>query len=201
MTSYPFIEALFKNILLQSRAVEGRFFVSTRNAMEINSDTFAQVLTDELAQLTVKKYPVALMMPPRSRGAVKFLNDEYQAYSITLLFLKTTYYDAGGVTNPNPNTGTSTHTILQDWHDMKRAAEGFLRVLDKLTRANANLFRLSGEDKFFTPVSTVGVDRVSGVRVDFTLSLFSGCELEDYDPADISSITIPDADTHPEHNL
>jgi hypothetical protein len=86
---------------------------------------------------------------------------------------------------------------------MKRCGVSFLQVLDKVQRAKNLIndqFRLGQDSKVFDPVSNIGADRASGVRLTFTVSLFLGCELEDYNEADISSITIPAADSHPEHN-
>ncbi len=204
MRSYPFLIDLFKNVLQKSKAIEGRFYVSSNAGQEINSDVLGQVISDTLTQVQEKKYPIAMMMPPVSRGESKYNQQEFERYSISMFFLKTTYYDSQNqVSNPNPNTGTSMHTIPQDWHDMKRCATAFMRVLDKMQRSESMLsyFRLDTGEKFFKPVSNIGIDRASGIKLDFQVQLFTGCEIEDYDVNDISTITIPVADPHPEHSL
>lgn len=206
MTSYPFIKDLFTNVLQKSKAIEGRFFICPKSGNEINSDDLGQVLTDVTTQLTTKKYPLVLMMPPRSKGVIHYNQAEFKRYFISLFWLKTTYYDSNNqISNLNPNTQTSMHTVPQDWHDMERCAQSFLRVIDKLQRNGSNgllnMFRLPVLEKIFAPVSLIGVDRASGVRSDFAVDLLSGCELEDYLTEDISLIEIPDADSHPEHDL
>lgn len=205
MRGYPFITDLFTNVLQKSKAIEGRFTVSSAVGQEINSDTLGQVLTDAITQNKGnKKYPLSIMMPPVSRGEFKYNQQEFEGYAISMFFLKTTYYDSNNqIANRNQNTNTSMHTIPQDWHDMKRCAVSFLRVLDKVQRSGSmlNYFRLLSGEKIFRPVSNIGTDRASGVKVDFQIQVFAGCEIEDYDPNDISTINIPVADSHPEHQL
>jgi len=88
---------------------------------------------------------------------------------------------------------------------MKRCAQNFITVLDKFSRTQGLVktkFRLTQDrEKVITPVSNIGVDNTSGVRLDFGFSLMIGCEIEDYSEADISSITVPLDDSHPEHPL
>lgn len=197
MTSYPFISELFTNVLSLSAAIEGRFYVCPKMGNEINSDVLGQVLTDIKAP--TKKYPLVLMMPPRITGKV---NADFSNYSITLFFLKTTYYGAGS--NISSYTKTSQHTIEQDWHDMARCANAFLKVLNDLQRMKRGMlefFRMPSTERMMHPVSEIGVDMVSGVRIDFEIQLSNGCEIEDYNAGDISLITIPDGDSHPEHKL
>jgi hypothetical protein len=203
MISYPFIQDLFKNILSKSKGIEGRFYIASKGGNEINSDLLQQVLTDDVL---VKKYPLSLLMPPRSQGNYTDRAGEWEKYHFTMFFLKTTYYDSNNqISNINPNTQTSMHTIAQDWHDMKRCAVNFIRVLDKVQKSLGLIttsFRLPADSKAITPVSLVGIDRVSGVRLDFNASLFIGCDIgEDYTDSDISSITLPEGDSHPEHKM
>lgn len=203
MTSYPFIQSLFSNILQKSRAIEGRFFLCS-SGLDLNSDEMGQVITDEIKRFG-NKYPLCMMLPPKSKGDFTAKMGEWEYYNFQLYFLKTTYAAADNqIQSRNNSTGTSTHTIPQDWHDMKRAAINFIRVLSTLQRA-ANLintyFRLAPGDKYLEPVSLVGKDRVSGVRLEFAGSLFIGCEIEDYDITDLLTINIPEGDNHPEHKM
>lgn len=209
MTGYPFIEAFFRNVLEKSKGIQGRFHLSPRNGIEINSDQLGEVLQDEVKLIAGRKYPVVLMMPPRSQGRYTDKGGEWEKYRAVLFFLTTTYYTGNNqVKAPNKATGTSTHTVPQDWHDMKRCAVNFLRVIDQVQRDKdliKSTFRLGGnaqdQERMIDPVSFVGTDRASGVRLDFSFSLFTGCDMEDYNPADIDSITVPAADPHPEHKL
>lgn len=203
MTSYPFIQYLFVNILLKSRAIQGRFF-QCLTGFEVNSDEMGQVIDDSIKRFG-PKYPLAMMMPPRTRGNFSYNKGEWESHRFIIFFLKTTYADSNNqVSSRNAATGTSTHTVPQDWHDMKRAAVNFIRVLDRIQRTKNLIntsFRLDPDEKLIDPVSLVGKDRVSGVRLEFNGSLFTGCELEDYEPSDLNSIIIPEFDSHPEHKL
>jgi hypothetical protein len=203
MTSYPFIQSLFTNILMNSRAVQGRFYQCV-TGFEINSDEMGQVIEETLKPYG-KKYPLAMMMPPRSRGGFAYNKAEWERYHFVIFFLKTTYADSNNqVSNRNAATGTSRHTIPQDWHDMKRVAVNFIRVLDRVQRQAGLVntsFRLDPDEKSIDPVSAIGKDRVSGVKLEFNGSLLSVCELEDYASEDINSIIIPELDSHPEHKL
>ncbi len=205
MIGYPFIQQLFGNVLKKSKGIQGRFHFCPKHGVEINSDQLGEVLKEAGSPVQGRKYPLVLMMPPRSQGHFTNPEGNWEKYRGVLFFLNTTYYTGNNQVNaPNAATGTSMHTVPQDWHDMKRCGENFLRVLDKLQKDKdlvQSTFRLGSEEKMFDPVSFVGTDRASGVRLDFTFSLFSGCNLEDYNPDDIDSITIPVADPHPEHKL
>lgn len=207
MISYPYIQDLFTNILMKSRGIKGRFFLCPKMGTEINSDELMQVIHDLVIPARLeKKYPLALMMPPQSFGKYTDTKGEWETYRIVMFFLTTTYYSGSNQTmNPNPSTKTSTHTIPQDWHDMKRCAVNFVNVLNRVIRSEGlfnTTIRLNQErDKMITPVSMVGVDRVSGVQLEFMASLFIGCELEDYAEEDIASIEMPVLDSHPEHQL
>jgi hypothetical protein len=207
MIGYPFIEAFFKNVLKKSKAINGRFFICPRGGQEINTGDLDQVIQDLVFPATIdKKFPLVLMMPPVSEGSFTFKKQEWKRLRCVLLFLNTTYYTGTNqVKNPNKNTGTSQHTIVQDWHDMERCATSFLRVVSKLERSlnliNTYLRLEQDADKRITPVSNIGVDRASGVMCEFYVHLFEGCDIEDYDPDDIDEIEVPAEDSHPEHKL
>lgn len=208
MTSYPFIKSFFTNVLAKSKGIQGRFHLCPKYGVEIGSDQLDEVLKDEVRAVVGRKYPLALMVPPRSQGKFTDGGGEWEKYRAVMFFLNTTYYTGNNqVKAPNAATGTSTHTVPQDWHDMKRCAINFLKVLDQVQRQKGliqSTFRLGGnneQERMIDPVSFVGPDRASGIRLDFTFSLFTGCDLEDYNPADITLIIIPPADEHPEHKL
>lgn len=207
MRSYPFIAELFKNVLIKSRAIEGRSFVCPKQGREINSDELGQVIQDlVIAERLEKKYPLALWMPPTAYGVYTDPKGEWERFTITGFFLNPAYYSGINQTlSPNASTRTSTHTIEQTWHDMKRCAVNFITVLDRFSRTEGlvkNKFRIDqNREKIITPVSEIGIDKASGVRLDFAFALMIGCELEDYSESDIESITVPLDDSHPEHQL
>ena len=202
MRSYPFIKSLFTNVLQLSHGIEGRFTMSTKNALEINTDNMDQVLPDLAQPDTSRKYPLAIMPAPSSNG--DYVYSGWEEYQFIIFFLKTTYYTGGNqIASPNANTQTSTHTIPEDWHDMKRCAINFLRFLEAVIKANtlqAGTFRLQHGKQFIKPVSSVGVDRASGVMLSFKADVAIGCNIEDYDTEDLNSINIPVEDSHPEHS-
>lgn len=204
MTGYPYLEDLFRAVLGQSKAIQGRFYIASKAGHEINSDNLSQVLQQEVNPIIGNKYPLVLMMAPVSLGMYGS-EDAWDEHRITLFFLKTTYRNGdNSIANINPDTQTSMHTVPQDWHDMKRCAVSFLRVIQDL-EDNLLLrqhFILSGRSqRVITPISLIGTDRVSGVRLDFSASLFAGCDLEDYPSYDAYNIVLPAPDSHPEHNL
>src|SRR5689334_1030876 len=131
--SYSFLSNLFTSILQQSATIQGRFYVSTKSGNEINSDVLGQVLTDTVTQVQVNKYPLAMMTAPVSRGELTTALP-WQDYTITMLFLRTSYYDANGIADVNPNTQTSMRPIMKDWDDMEACANDFIQVLDKVQR-------------------------------------------------------------------
>lgn len=195
MRSYSFIESLFTGVLAKSKSIAGRFFITPKFGVEINTDDLGSVMEDVVKALPVKKYPLAIMMPPRSSGNYTDKNGEWEHYKIVMFFLTSTYYDsANQVKALNPNTQTSMQPVKKEWEDMKVAAVDFLRVLGKIERSKGlvnSSFRLGPATRVIDPVSNVGVDRASGVRLDFFVSLFLGCVIEDYTDQGISEIVIP----------
>ncbi len=202
MTSYPFIEETFKAILQHSNTIKGRFVICPRFGSEINDENFDQVLEEEVKPITKGKYPVCLGMPPVSYGNYT-KSAEHERYGMVLFFLKQTYTNADGTVQfPNLATGTSKHTVPMDWHDMRRAAVNFLRILDRLTRRSGPMKIKHDFDKTIRPVSFLGKDRLSGVRLDFSIAIeATDCETEDYSESDIASIELPATDSHPEHKM
>jgi hypothetical protein len=205
MIGLPFISELFTNILSKSKGIEGRFFYCPATGKEINTDEFDKVIDDQYAKNTDKKYPCDIMMPPVSQGSFTDAKGEWEKYQFIHFFLTTTYYSGTNqIKNVNPNTQTSTHTILQDQHDMGRCARNFIAVLNKVARDRGLIngkFRLDSASRMIRPVSGIGVHRLSGVRLDFAGSVFNGCTMEDFEEEDIDAIVIPESDSHPEHQL
>lgn len=205
MIGYPFIEELFRQVLSKSNAIEGRFFFAPKYGHEINSDELGQVITEAISLVKNKKYPLALCIPPAYTLDVG-VEDPWKLHVFRLFFLKTTFYKSDNtIANPNQYTGTSQHALMHDWHDMARCAENFIkalkRVQKRLSLQNTS-FRLSNTRRaVISPVSFIGTDRVSGVRLDFEASIYTGCDLEDYDPGDLDQVIIEVMDTHPEHKM
>lgn len=196
MISYPYIEDLFGSVLKHSKAIKGNFIVSYNSLHNLNYEDFAKLVEDKVAK-TGKKYPVAILSAPVSYPGDNL--EEFESYIFSLFFLKQTYKQGEQM---NESTATSNHKVLHDWHDMKRCAKNFILVLGEVTNdpETSQYFRLLSVDKY-TPVSMIGVDQISGVRLDFKGLLFSGCELEDYDNNVLDEFQLPVGDSHPEHKM
>lgn len=199
MLGYPYIEALFKAILSQSMVMQGRFHVCPHFGSELNTTNLEDVLKATMDDYKQKEYPLAIMLPPHSSGYYTEENIR-DSIEIVMYFLSSTYRTRKNqIQSINPDSLVSTHRIIYDWHDMKRCAISFLKVLQGLSVGNP--FNISDREKQrIDPITTIGNDAVSGVMVSFTLNINELCELEDY-PADFETkITLPDAsDLHPEH--
>lgn len=206
MLNYLFIQELFKNILQYSKTIRGRFIISPRYGGEINTDNLEQIIQELATDKIIKEYPLALLLPPKTD--IEYIREgSWESYQMILFFLTPSYYtSATKVHNtkwPNKSTSTSRHSIIMDWYDMKRAALDFLRVLDRLSTLTTEqpTYRLVKGPLYIDPISLQGVDRVSGVKLGFNMQVWTGCELEDYEEADISKINIPKDVKHPIHEL
>ncbi len=206
MKALPYIKDLFKAVSGLSIAIEGRFYLCPRNGQEINWDEMGKLLQDLVRpDRTQKKYPIHLMMPPVITGDYTD-KDPWAQFRSTHFFLNTTFYTGTSQTmNPNPATRTSTHTVDDNWHDMMRCAVDFTRALNRVQRVKSLVnesFRLDQQrERVIIPVTEVGADRLSGVRLELFGSVYIGCEMEDYDTEDLDAIVIPAADSHGQHQL
>lgn len=193
MDAYSYIKDLFSGILDQSKAIQGRFYMSYKfGAQEINHDELSQVI----GEIKEKKYPLSLMPPPTSRGAyTDTKKGEWERFRIIIFFVKETYKD-----NVNEDTHISQHSVQQDWDDMKRCALAFKAKLELVQKATQfKIFRIPDNIGICTPVSAVGIDRVSGIKYDFDFDIYLGCLPEqDYEDFVVPAI---DANAHPEHVL
>lgn len=203
MISYSFIQEMFKTVLGKSKAIQGRFHVCPKFGIELNTDTLGEILVDVFkgAVNTGPKYPLALMMPPSQSG--DFDQPGWNRYRVTMFFFKQTGIDSLNKTqNPNSTTGTSMHTIPQDWQDMERVAKNFVKVLNEVLRkGRVKTVNVDRNPMNISPVSLISNDRASGVKLDFFLNISDGCLLEDYTQEDVDGLEISVADPHPEHKL
>ncbi|MGE9312878.1 hypothetical protein ACLOAU_14620 [Niabella sp. CJ426] len=205
MIGFPFIETFFKSILSKSEAIQGRFFFAPKYGHEINSDELGRVLDENKPLITTQKYPLAMCMPP-VYVVDSAIDDSWKSFMFRMFFLKPSFYTSDNqVANPNQYTGTSQHSLMFDWHDMARCSENFLRALKMVQKAKGlqgTSFRLTTQKKaIVTPITNIGIDRASGVRLDFEASVFTGCELEDYLSEELLSLNIEVVDTHPQHKI
>jgi hypothetical protein len=191
---------LFKAILNQSTVMQGRYFILA-NGNEINTSNFSQYISDALAgmQSVTQKYPVCLCMPPRSLP-----DGVRQTFAFTLFFLT-----KSGITGQNKikeidtDTQVSTHHTWYDWKDMRECATNFVSTLNNVLRTKSSgslklssMFNVLPDGRSIEPLSNLGNDNLSGVRLTFRVEMNIDCEIQDYADA---VITIPTADIHPLH--
>lgn len=197
MTGLPYIIDLFTGVLTTSKAIQGRFHVAYRyGAQEINSDQMGEILKDIINPGV--KYPLAALIPPTSTGYLT-MKDGWLRFHLIMCFMKTSFYDGlNQISNPNPKTGTSMHTVDQDIHDMMRCAINFGRRLDLIQRTPGKLFRMPKTLALFNSLCTVGQDRATGVKMHFDMEVYHDCGIEDYDDYDDTKLILS-PDSHPQH--
>jgi len=182
MNCYRFIEQLFQGVLDQSTTIEGRFHISHKyGAQEINFDVLSE-LTQEIPN---RKYPLSLMPPPTARSEYDgTLDGEWERYRIIIFFVNASFTQ--GI---NEDTKTSIYKVPYDWDDMKQVALSFKAQLHKIQKATGGkIFRIPSNTALIYPVSNVGLDRVSGVKFDFDLDIYTGCNPS----ADYPTFVIPE---------
>ena len=204
MLGIPYIESLFRAVLIESNVIKGRLHVCPKWGAELNTGNLDQVIEVTIGEGPARKYPLCILMPPRAVGDFTSDRGIRKEYRFMMLFLTTTYYTgANQVKTPNRDINKSTHSITDDWHDMERCAVNFMKVMaDALNESDtAQPFSISElYPQGLDMVSTIGNDRLSGVLLSFTGLLSTGCDLEDYPSDYLTKIILPDAvDTHPEH--
>ena len=200
MTNYQYIYNLFKAILTDSKAIEGRFHIAYRYGLqEINYDQVGQILENEIPE---KKYPLVIMAPPHSTIDFGGHNADWETFRLIMFFMKKSFNNSDNtIQNMRSDTLTSQHTVFQDWHDMKRCAVNFVKALLSVqsNMRPANFNYPTQQHALMIPIHNIGSDRASGIRFDFDFRLFLGCTKEDYEEYP-TSVTIP-IDGHPEHSL
>lgn len=221
MLSYPFIEAVLQAVLKHSKAIQGRVYWAPFFGSELNSANLEQIVKDSLGT-DPKKYPLSIIIPPLN-NALETANG-WETYMIRQLFLKRDgATSAGDIQDRERNTNRSLHTIVEDWHDMRRAAVGMLKMISRLNQYDQltippvchcdpqtllrDRFRVSDRiPKTTVPVTRIGNDKLSGVMITYGVGVYERCdcdteEIEDYGYVAPGSIVLPDSDIHPEHQL
>lgn len=185
----------FKKILSKSKVIEGRFVVLSGYSSDLNSDNFGQIFKDSLGSIkNPRKYPIACMFPP-----VEILNGyddaNWSLYKIQLFFFAQPH-----TINYNPLANTSNHTIAQTWKDMTVCGKNFRKAFIRVTENNKSNPIRDGQSKdVIQRYSKVGVDGVAGIGIDFDISIFNPCDLDDYNDNEIDQITITKKELHPHH--
>ena len=203
MLSYPFIQGVFQSILDKSLLIDGRLHVCPKWGGEVNNINIDEVIPNALPNRP--KYPCALLMPPSSTGVYQYDDNQSNqgVYEINLVFITgATHTQQNAIAKPNEAL-QSAHTIPETWHDMRRCAVSFLRVLQELIVAQNLSNDIYVSDRTLPeihPITTIGNDQVSGVLLRFKLGVSTGCGVEDYPDDYTTAITLPTAtDVHPLH--
>jgi hypothetical protein len=205
MLSYPFILAVSTAVLTQSKAIGGRVFMAPFNASELAAPNLQQIIADTITGLKRKTYPLSLMLPPTLVGDLAA--SEWKDYTVQQIFVKQDgRTSSGDIQDNNPMTNQSQHTIVEDWHDMQRVADNYIRALGALrltaTPSFNSMFRLSNAAKQrVVPITRLGNDQLNGVLITYTVSLFEPCTLEDYADGWDAAVVLPTADQHAVHPL
>lgn len=193
-----FLYALFKNILTKSTVIEGRFMVAEGYGNDLNANNLDDVIKDALGGITtVKKYPIAVMMPPVD------IVDDYDKgwidFKCRIFFLTPSYNNGdSSIKSIDKSTNTSKHSIQYDWKDMRECSGDFRKVFNKLIKKRnlSTVVREKQTPDITTRFSLMNNDRLSGVEVAFEVSLFGGCDIADYSDTAIDDIVIPDFNIH-----
>lgn len=189
---------LFKQILLKSKVMQGRYFIMSSGQDIYNSD---------LTTLVPQTYPCVVLTPFRS--TINGPDYTKESLPISLYFItKTKTTGDGQIKQADPQTLTPGHFFWQDWKDMKECAQSFLKAFQKVTHdvmvGGQPLRGICALDTRVNPTiirfANTTSNIVSGAQLNFTLSLNSGCDNDDYAAADLSTIQIPVLNLHPLHN-
>lgn len=192
--------AIFKAIIQKSKVIEGRFTVATGYGNDLNTNNLGEIVKDALGGITtVKKYPLALMMPPYE--IVQDVSKGWSRFKVRLFFL-VPQYSNNGIKNPNAFNNTSEHTIIQDWKDMRECAGDFRVFLEQVLigKRLVNQIRIPDNSiDVYERFSNVGNDKLSSVMISFDIELFNSCDLKDYNLNDLNEIELVLTDLHPLH--
>lgn len=185
---------LFRNILTASTVIEGRLFLSTLQAYEVNVSNMANMVTDALDGAVIqKKYPCVLMLPPHETGDSG--DNRYSTMRFDLFFLTLAGRTGDGdVKSPDYETNRSLHTREQDWKDMRECAGNFRAKLLEILRVpplSQYVGQQRGATETYNRITSKGNDNLNGVHLIFEVLLRSDlCEPAEY-PAE-TEIVIPD---------
>ncbi|NCX93168.1 MAG: hypothetical protein EBX40_00615 [Gammaproteobacteria bacterium] len=200
MIGIPFIYDVIKAVLSNSKVIQGRVHIVPFNGQELNNSNITAAIQDLPAQ---QKYPVALILPPNATSSYQIAQQPYEVYDVTMLFLTKAHVTGKSqISRPAANL-QSEHTIPQTWHDMKRVASDFLKVMQQVIHVNQydSDINIDEGKQVIKPITEMGNEKVTGVMLtNFRITVSAGCNIEDYEEDYLTSIVLPDiTDTHPLH--
>ncbi|RFM30034.1 hypothetical protein [Deminuibacter soli] len=207
-------KGLFKQLLLQSSVMQGRYHVSPDYGYDLNTNNLGAYISDPASgsKTPLQKYPLCVCITPRSR-LVKVNGADWEQFSFTLFFLcKSFVSGTNQLKAPDAATNTSKHQVWEDWKDMKECAGNFWVLLQQVILKSAALLkgvpvsmRSVLNVDFDRPaeiarISRFGSDDITGVSLQFLINMYAdGCQLNDYPDDVLNKITVPPLEIHPIH--
>lgn len=205
-------KGLFKEILKHSTVIGGRYHLSANYGYDLNTNNLEQYLKDPASGLADagQKYPACICITPKSR-IVSINGNKWEEFYFYLYFVCTTNYTGQNkIKSLDPSTNTSSHHVWYDWKDMKECAVNFLELLKKVQKkpvdSNGNtvplgsIFNVDTERADIVRLTKMNNDKISGVGLYFSAFMLADtCNLQDYTPESLDSITIPPLSIHPLH--
>lgn len=182
-----FIYDFFKQILVHSKTIQGRFVVVDGSPGDISSANFGKLVNDSLGIYEKKKYPAALMFPPVEISPIRA--NSTNLFCIDIAFCDLNERGVDTIKSLNPVLNVSYKTPLNDWENMRRCAGDFIKALKFLVKKNkalASKIRVADKDIVFRRFSLHGSEALNGVRMTFYLSVADTCEIEDYDTSNLN---------------
>lgn len=176
LSLYTFLESIVDVI----PTIQNRFLVVEGGVGDLNADNSDDAIIGNSVNQTdwKKKYPCAVLMPPREVGRNKQkLTTRFQ---LTMYFLTTTYADGMNATKSiNVQTNTSKVSIKEDWSQMKSVAEDFMATMNNQFYTDLTILDyirpVKSNEETYDRVTMVNNDRLSGIRLTFELDVVIGC--------------------------
>ena len=198
-------KGLFKQILKQSKVMEGRYQVSPSYGHALNTDNLDNFLSEGINGIIdlPQKWPMCVCMPP---GSVLGKDDNgsfKEDFVFELFFLCTSgYTSTNKVKFPDRATGQSMHHVWYDWKDMKEVALEFLKMLERVIKLH-KLKSFMVVDFSRIPVrriTKINNDSVSGVSISIAVDFDAEvCDHADYEDDSLSKIVLPAGIIHKLH--
>lgn len=190
-----YLSNIIAAVVGQSKTLQGRFILAAGYGNDLNAGTLNDVFTQVVGGIsTVQKYPLCAMMPPSI--IERDYSKGWDAYRFVLFFINQSFNTGNGISNIDPNTNTSQHTIPQDWAEMDKCARDFRVVINNVIFAKGLLgqVRENQQHKEYGDfVSLQGNDGTSGVALTCYFDIWNGanCEISDYPVDYLQSIQLP----------
>lgn len=198
-------KGVFKNILIKSSIIEGRYHLSPDYGFDLNTDNLNTFFKDDKFGVSnaTQKYPIAVCITPRSFIG-KDDNGNFETYVYSIFFLtKENQTGQNQMKSMDGATGKSAHHVWYDWSDMKRVADDFITMLPKVLKLNAAKIGLMSFDDNIIPVkriTRVNNDILNGVGITIGITVRKDiCLMNDYGLVTPAEIVLPDYNTNPIH--